>query len=96
MNPVIIANTNPNIELVEVRDFDDNMGQVIRYQPIVAWAVDPEKPGEPAKPITTDGHGLLWGLHDRATGRAWVPDAQSGELHHTLAYLGWGDKEEVE
>ena len=93
MSKTIIPNTNPNLELVEVRDFDDNLGQVVRYQPIVAWVVDPEHPECPAKPITTDEHGGLWGLHDRATGRAWVPDGQYGELHHTLAYLGWGDKE---
>lgn len=89
MNPMIIPNSNPSLELVEVRDFDDGLGQVALCQPIVAWAVDPEQPGEPAMPVTTDEHGRVWAIHDRATGRAWVPGAQSGELHHALAFLGW-------
>lgn len=77
-----IPNTHPTIELVEVLDFDDE-GQDIRHQPDIGSAADPEHPGDPAEPITADGHGTQWGLQDKATGRAWVPCEQGDELQQT-------------
>lgn len=89
MSKVIVPNCNPQLELVEVRTFDDG-GQYVRYQPVVAWVVDPSEPELGAEPVVTDERGGRWGLHDRATGRAWVPGEQVGELHHLLSYLGLG------
>jgi hypothetical protein len=89
MSAVIIPNTT-TVEIVYVERWGDGT-QHVGHLPIVGWVVRPDGPDD-AQPVTTDMIPDRHAFHDRATGLAWVPDAQAGELHQTLAYLGWGDE----
>lgn len=86
MNPTIIANTTP-VEIVYVERWDDDTQHVV-HLPVVGWIIRPDGPDD-AQPVTTDMLPDRYAFHDRTTGRAWIPESQSGELHQTLSYLGW-------
>lgn len=90
----IIPNSNPNLVVLSILPgpaSEDEVGPEINKLPVLGWRVwEGQEDGVAwvALPIVPDNHYDCWCVHDRATGRCWLPGVWAMEtLAEALEHL---------